>query len=123
LRRVWGAPRLPRCPFLGANRDMSRQTNRRLAAISQEIAGLQAELAILREQLAFQRDVRDEAHLRALVAETPLADREYRVASEDFSRIERGVAEAERRVESLRTEQDRLLAALSQAGPPVAERS
>jgi chromosome segregation ATPase len=102
---------------------MSRQTNRRLAAISQEIAGLQAELAILREQLAFQRDVRDEAHLRALVAETPLADREYRVASEDFSRIERGVAEAERRVESLRTEQDRLLAALSQAGPPVAERS
>jgi hypothetical protein len=90
--------------------------NKRLAEIALEISRLREEVAILGEQLAFQRDVLDDTRVRALVAETPLADREFRIAAEDFRRIERGMGDAERRMVNLRTEQDRLLAGLFTTG-------
>jgi hypothetical protein len=95
---------------------IAKTTQRRLVAISQELTALHDEGAILAEQLAFAHDVVDENRLRALVAETPLADRDLRVASDDLRRIERVVADLERRVGRLRQEQDRLL---GQAGEAI----
>ena len=88
----------------------SKTIYRRLAAISDELHALQDEGAILAEQLAFAHDVVEETRLRALVAETPLADRDLRVAGEDLRRIERVMADIDRQAARLRQEQDRLLA-------------
>ncbi|MBI4729343.1 MAG: hypothetical protein HY775_07540 [Acidobacteria bacterium] len=81
----------------------------RLSALSAEIERAQTELRILEEQLAFQDDVAEDARLRAIVAETPLADREARGATEDAERTRRLRDEVAARVDGLRAEQDRLL--------------
>jgi hypothetical protein len=76
------------------------------------------DLRIVEEQLLFQMDVLEEAKTRMLVAETPLADREYRVAREDHDRL---VQERERvsgEIAELQLEQDRLLDRML-ATPPV----
>ena len=92
---------------------MNAHLTRRLSAITEEMARLRTELSILREQLAFQAGVVDEARVRSLVAETPVADREYRVAEGDHRRIERATLEAERSLAELTAERDRLLDAMS----------
>jgi hypothetical protein len=92
---------------------MSAHLKRRLSLLSEEIARLRTEVAILREQLEFQTDVLEEARVRSLVAETPLADREFRVAAGDHRRIERAKLEAERSLVELVAERDLLLDALS----------
>jgi len=81
----------------------------RLRALSAEIATLQTEIGILEEQLAFQTEVADDARIRALVSETPLADRDAQVASGDLARIMRSRADALKRLEQLRADQDGLL--------------
>lgn len=81
----------------------------RLAALSAEIAEEQIRLRILDEQLAFQAEVADDARIRALVSETPLADRESHIASDDLRRLERSRDEVRRRLAELRAEQDALL--------------
>ena len=81
----------------------------RLAALYAEIAEEQIQLRILDEQLAFQSEVADDARIRALVSETPLADRESHIASDDLRRLERSREESRRRLAELREEQDSLL--------------
>jgi hypothetical protein len=93
---------------------MTSNVKRRLSSLSDEIARARTELSILREQLAFQEGVLEEARVRMLVAETPLADREFQVAADDHRRIERSVAEQEMVIARLLEEQDRLLAALAE---------
>jgi hypothetical protein len=93
---------------------MTSHVKRRLSSLSDEIARARTELSILREQLAFQDGVLEEARVRMLVAETPLADREFQVAADDHRRIERSVAEQEMVIAKLLEEQDRLLAALAE---------
>ena len=57
---------------------MSRSlVERKLAQVSARLKELRAELGVVDEQLAFFTDAADEARLRALVSETPLADREH----------------------------------------------
>jgi hypothetical protein len=85
------------------------KVNERLASLSAEIAEEQIHLRILDEQLAFQSEVADDARIRALVSETPLADRESHIASDDLRRLERSRDEAQRRLGDLRDEQDSLL--------------
>ncbi len=87
-----------------------RKLERRLDSISTEISSVHEELAVLAEQLEFQRDVVEETRVRALVTESPLADRELRVATQDFERIERVIEDARRRLELLGRERERLLA-------------
>jgi hypothetical protein len=87
---------------------------RRLSSLSDEIARVRTELSILREQLAFQDGVLEEARVRMLVAETPLADREFQIAADDHRRIERLVGDQETLLAALVEEQERLLAALGQ---------
>ncbi len=91
---------------------MTGNVKRRLTSLSDEISGVRTELAILREQLMFQEGVLEEARVRMLVAETPLADREFQVAADDHRRIERLVAEQETVLAALVAEQERLLAVL-----------
>jgi hypothetical protein len=66
-------------------------------------------LRILEEQVVFQQDVSEEARIRALVSETPLADRESREAADDLRRLVRSRDDALARVAELRAEQDSLL--------------
>ena len=81
----------------------------RLSALSGEIAEEQTQLRIIEEQVTFQQEVAEEARIRALVSETPLADREARVAADDLGRLVRSREEAQRRLDDLRAEQDSLL--------------
>jgi predicted nucleic acid-binding Zn-ribbon protein len=81
----------------------------RLRALSAEIATLQTEIGILEEQIAFQTEIADDARIRALVSETPIADRDAQVASGDLARIMHSRADALKRLEQLRADQDGLL--------------
>jgi hypothetical protein len=93
---------------------MTGNVKRRLSSLSDEISDVRTELSILREQLAFQDSILQEARVRMLVAETPLADREFQVAAEDHRRIERLVAEQETLLAALVDERERLLTALGE---------
>lgn len=81
----------------------------RLSALGDEIAKLRTEIAILEEQHAFVAEAAEDARIRALVSETPLADREYRTAREDADRAQASLTDAKDRLERLRAEQDGLL--------------
>lgn len=81
----------------------------RLSALSEEISEEQTQLRIIDEQVVFQQDVAEEARIRALVSETPLADREAREAADDLRRLIRSREEAQSRLDELRAEQDSLL--------------
>jgi hypothetical protein len=81
----------------------------RLRALSAEIHGLQTEVGILEEQIAFQTEVADDARIRAVVSETPLADREAREADGDLARLVRLRQETLQRLQTLRDDQDSLL--------------
>jgi hypothetical protein len=80
-----------------------------LADLNVKIAQAQAELRIVEEQLLFQMDVVEDTKTRALVAETPLADREYRVARVDYARLQAQRDEGLGTIADLKAEQDRLL--------------
>ncbi|HVF52760.1 MAG TPA: hypothetical protein VNC78_04035 [Actinomycetota bacterium] len=75
------------------------------------------ELRIVEEQLLYQMDVLEEAKTRMLVAETPLADRDYRVAREDHDRLQKQRDEASAVITELQAEQDRLLDRLLASRP------
>lgn len=90
----------------------------RLAVLADEVAACRRELAVLDEQIEFQRDVSGEASLRALVSETPLNDREADEAGRDLARLERVRAEIADRLAKLVAEIDRLLDAVSGSPEP-----
>ncbi len=80
-----------------------------LAEINARLDKERDELRIIEEQVVFQMDVVEEAKTRMLVSETPLADREYRVARDDYERMvkQREVISAD--IAELQREQDKLL--------------
>ena len=80
-----------------------------LSQVGARLAKAQEELRIAEEQLLFQMDVVEEAKTRMLVSETPIADREYRIARDDHERLQRQRDEITREIAELRKEQDRLL--------------
>jgi hypothetical protein len=82
---------------------------RDLADVGERIARAQENLRIAREQLAFQFDVLEDAKTRMLVSETPLADREFRIARGDHDRLARERDRITAEIAELRAEQDRLL--------------
>jgi hypothetical protein len=90
---------------------------RRLVDVSERLKRLRAEVAVTEEQLVYLEDEAEDARMRALVAETPLAD----VAARDARRhadvqarhrdaLRRSIAELERESDSLL---DRMAAELS----------
>ena len=82
---------------------------RRLAETRDELARLRESLRILDEQVAFQRDVADEAETRAVVSQTPIADREARETQGDLRRLLRQRDEVAQAIAGLAAEQDELL--------------
>jgi len=82
---------------------------RSLAEIGDRLTKARNDLHIVEEQLLFQMDVVEETKTRMLVAETPIADREYRIARDDYDRMLRQREEVNREISELQREQDRLL--------------
>jgi hypothetical protein len=80
-----------------------------LSHVGERLSRAREELRIVEEQLLFQMDVLEEAKTRMLVSETPLADRDFRIARDDYERLLRQRAEAAARIAELQHEQDRLL--------------
>lgn len=80
-----------------------------LAELQERLVKARTELRIAEEQLLFQMDAMEDAKTRALVAETPLADREYQEARGDYERMLKIRDEAQAEVDGLQREQDKLL--------------
>ena len=73
---------------------------RRLRDVSDRLKAVRRDVAVAEEQLAHLAEDADEARLRALVSETPLADHEHR--------------ETARHAEAMRRHRDALLAEIGQ---------
>jgi hypothetical protein len=89
---------------------MSRSLiERRLRDASVRLKRAREELAVFEEQLAFMADAADEARLRALVSETPLANREYQEAQRHADAMERSKRAVLVSIAELQVAQDQLL--------------
>jgi hypothetical protein len=89
---------------------MSRSLiERRLTELGGRLRELRKELAILDEQLAHLAGAADDAHLRALVSETPLADHEHREAQRHADAMARQRDEVVSIIARLEADQDNLL--------------
>ncbi len=82
---------------------------RRLSDSSQRLKHLRTELAVADEQLLVLTDAADEARLRALVSETPLAEREHRQARRHADAMVRHRARLVDAIAQLQRTQDELL--------------
>lgn len=80
-----------------------------LEQIGERLAKAREELRIVEEQVLFQMDVVAEAETRAVVSETPLADREHEEARRDYERLLQQRRAVEEEIADLQREQDRLL--------------
>ena len=69
---------------------------------------------MLAEQVSYLAEVADDAETRKLVAQTPLADREWQQARQDHDRHARQLREAREQLAGLDAERDELLDRLLQ---------
>jgi chromosome segregation ATPase len=88
---------------------------RRLRDVSTQLQGLRRELALTDEQLAQLAGEADDARLRSLVSETPLAEREHREAARHAEAMERHRTDVVASIERLERQQDDLLDRLNEA--------
>jgi uncharacterized protein (DUF3084 family) len=82
---------------------------RRLDDVTGRLRALREELAVVDEQLAVLVEVADDTHLRALVSETPLAEREHEEAQRHADAMARHRAEVVQELAELERTQDQLL--------------
>jgi flagellar biosynthesis chaperone FliJ len=82
---------------------------RRLFDTAQRLRAAQDELAVLDEQLAALVESAEEARVRSLVSETPLAHREHAEAQRHVDVLERARRNLQSSVDALRASQDELL--------------
>ena len=82
---------------------------RRLVDVSERLKRLRAEVAVTQEQLALLEEEADDARLRSLVAETPLADAEARDARRHADALGRHRDALVLSIAELGQEQDALL--------------
>jgi hypothetical protein len=93
---------------------MSRaQIERKLRGVSEQLRVLRDDLSVSDEQLVQLADEADDARLRALVSETPLAEKEHRKASRHVERLRKHRERIAARIAALDAEQDALLDRLS----------
>lgn len=89
---------------------MSRSLiERRLTEVHDRLRRAREELAVLDEQLAVFTDAAEEARIRALVSETPLADQEHREAQKHADAMLRSRAAVLSAIAELERAQDELL--------------
>ena len=82
---------------------------RRLVEVSEQLQQLRSELVVTDEQLLHFSETADDARLRALVSETPLADREHHEAQRHVDAMGRHRAEVQSTIDRLERRQDELL--------------
>src|SRR3990170_238036 len=82
---------------------------RKLSEAAERLRQLRAELMVVDEQLASLTDAADDARLRAMVSETPMADREHRDAQKHADAMSRHRAELVAQIAELQRSQDELL--------------
>lgn len=82
---------------------------RKLSEASERLKRLRAELQVAEEQLASLADAADEARLRAMVSETPIADKEHREAQKHADAMARHRRELAEQIKELEASQDELL--------------
>lgn len=92
----------------GRTRQAAR-VREQLARVQEDLKRVRAEERVLAEQVAHLSEVADAAETRHLVAQTPLADREWRVARTDRDRHAALLDEARHEADRLLAERDRLL--------------
>lgn len=86
---------------------------RRLTEVADRLRELRQELLVSDEQLAHLAEQADEARLRALVSETPLAGQEHREAQRHVDAMARHRDGVRSSIERLERTQDELLDRLS----------
>jgi phage terminase Nu1 subunit (DNA packaging protein) len=82
---------------------------RRLIDVAQRLKRARDELAIIEEQLVVLNDAADEARIRSLVSETPLAHREYTESQRHADAMNRTRTAVLADVAELQASQDDLL--------------
>ena len=82
---------------------------RRLMDVAQRLKRAREELAIIDEQLAALADAADEARIRSLVSETPLAEVEHRDAQRHADAMARSREAVLESISELERAQDQLL--------------
>lgn len=82
---------------------------RRLTEVAKRLKRARQDLAVLEEQASVLRDSAEDARLRALVSETPLANKEYQQAQRHADAMERSRQSLIVTVAELRQAQDELL--------------
>jgi flagellar biosynthesis chaperone FliJ len=107
------APAQPR-PGAGGSRAYTsivsrRQVERRLREVGQRLQKLREELQIADEQLLHLSETADDARLRALVSETPVAEREHREAARHAESMRTHRASVATEIARLEAAQDELL--------------
>lgn len=89
---------------------------RRLREVSSRLRSLREELRVIDEQLLHLAGEADDQRIRALVAETPLADAEYRDAARHAGAMAKRRDEVLASIGELEARQDALLDQLSAQG-------
>lgn len=82
---------------------------KRLSASAERLKRLRGELAVVDEQLGPLADAADESRLRALVSETPLADREHQQAQKHLDAMNHHRARLVGSIGEIEQSQDALL--------------
>ena len=92
---------------------MSQQVvQRRLTEVHQRLVKARQELAIVQEQLEVFDETADDARIRSLVSETPIANHDWNEARRHADAMRRGFDDARARVAELERAQDELLSKL-----------
>ena len=95
---------------------MSRASiERKLTNVSDELRALRDELRVLDEQLRHVIDEADDARLRSMVSETPLAAQEHREAAKAVAAMKRDRESMTKKLAKLESKQDTLLDELTKA--------
>ncbi|HSL57877.1 MAG TPA: hypothetical protein VK866_08560 [Acidimicrobiales bacterium] len=101
---------------------MSRSLiERRLVDVGDRLKQLRLDLRIAEEQLAHVAGEADDARLRSLVSETPLAEREHREAQRHADAFERDRLRLQGEIERLEAVQDELLDRLTSGATDPAD--
>ena len=82
---------------------------RKLSEAAERLRQLRSELGVVDEQLAFLTDAADDARLRAMVSETPMADKEHREAQKHADAMIRHRSQLVTQIGGLEKAQDELL--------------
>jgi hypothetical protein len=92
---------------------------RRLFDLAQRLRSARDEMAVIDEQLAALTEAAEEARVRSLVSETPLAHREHTEAQRHADAMSRTRRSVQASIDEMRASQDQLLDRLMAADGPA----